>query len=355
LEFVRILVFILGLWLVFSTLLSAVRSFVLPRSENVFLTRVVFRAVFRLLSVRLHFARSYAARDRIMALYSPIASLVLPVVWLISVLIGYTGMFWALGVGSGSLFAAFNASGSSLLTLGFALVDGWAQTALAFSEATIGLGMVALLIAYLPTMYAAFSRREALVNMLEIRAGSPPWAITMIERMHRLSGLEKVNDVWSRWEVWFVELEESHTSLAPLIFFRSPHPDRNWVIAAGAVLDAAALFNSTIDVPRNIQADLCIRAGYLALRGIADFFGYEYAADPNPDDPISITREEYDAAVNHLVELGVPIKPDREQTWRDFVGWRVNYDTVLLALCAVTMAPHAPWSSDRAQPTSRQK
>jgi hypothetical protein len=32
----------------------------------------------------------------------------------------------------------------------------------------------------------------------------------------------------------------------------------------------------------------------------------------------------------------------------NFAGWRVNYDTVLLALCALTMAPDAPWSSDRA-------
>jgi hypothetical protein len=34
--------------------------------------------------------------------------------------------------------------------------------------------------------------------------------------------------------------------------------------------------------------------------------------------------------------------------WRDLAGWRVNYDTVLLALCSITMAPPAPWSSDRA-------
>lgn len=33
--------------------------------------------------------------------------------------------------------------------------------------------------------------------------------------------------------------------------------------------------------------------------------------------------------------------------WRDFAGWRVNYDTVLVALAGLTMAPYAPWSSDR--------
>jgi len=36
-----------------------------------------------------------------------------------------------------------------------------------------------------------------------------------------------------------------------------------------------------------------------------------------------------------------------DQTWRDFAGWRVNYDTVLRALCSIAMAPPAAWSFDR--------
>jgi hypothetical protein len=38
----------------------------------------------------------------------------------------------------------------------------------------------------------------------------------------------------------------------------------------------------------------------------------------------------------------------RDQAWHDFAGGRVNYDIVLLALCSITMAPPAAWSSDRA-------
>ena len=43
----------------------------------------------------------------------------------------------------------------------------------------------------------------------------------------------------------------------------------------------------------------------------------------------------------------MPLKADLEQAWRDFAGWRVNYDRVLLSLAELTMAPYAPWSSDR--------
>ena len=92
---------------------------------------------------------------------------------------------------------------------------------------------------------------------------------------------------------------------------------------------------------------MCIRAGYLALRSIVDFFGLPYDSNPNPDGPISVTREEFEAVCRELEEAGVPLKADRDQAWRDFAGWRVNYDRVLLILAGLTMAPQAPWSGDR--------
>ena len=181
-----------------------------------------------------------------------------------------------------------------------------------------------------------------------MRAGTPPSAIQLFKRYHRIHGLEKLDSLWITWEAWFADLEESHTSLGVLAFFRSPQPHRSWITAAGAILDAASLATSSIDIPRDPQADVCIRAGFLALRHIADFFRIPYDPNPSPTDPISISREEFEAACDELANAGVPLKLDRDQAWRDFAGWRVNYDTVLLALATLTMAPEAPWSSDRA-------
>jgi len=341
----QIVVFALGAVIVTWTLTSAIRSFVLPRSENVFLTRFVSQAIFRFFTLRLHWARAYVDRDRIMAFFSPVALLTLPVVWLTCIIIGYTAMFWAAGVKP--LYNAFWLSGSSLLTLGFAPVETLLQMLLAFSEATIGLGMVALLIAYLPTMFTAFTERETAVTMLEVRAGTPPSAVEMIKRMHRIRGLDELGEVWPKWESWFVDLEQTHTSLIHLVFFRSPHVGQSWVVAAGTILDAASFTASTLDIPHNPHADLCIRAGYLALRSIVDFFGLPHNPTPKPDDPISVSRAEFDAVCYELEEAGVPLKVDRDQAWHDFVGWRINYDTVLRTLAGLTMAPEAPWSGDR--------
>ena len=344
---IKVLSFVLGFAIIVLTCASAVRALVLPRGVPDTLSRIVFTVNRRVFDFWLRWTHSYLERDAIMAFFAPVSVLTLLPTWLVLVLLGYMAMFW--GLGATSWYDAFRISGSSVLTLGFDMASEPISAMLALSEAAIGLILVALLIAYLPTMYSAFSKREAAVTMLEVRAGSPPSAIELIQRYHRIHGLDHLTALWETWETWFADVEESHTSLGALTFFRSPRPGRSWVTAAGTILDAAALTASTLDRPRDAQAELCIRAGYIAFRSISDFFGIRYDPDPRfPDLPISVSRAEFDQACELLAQAGVPLKPDRDQAWRDFAGWRVNYDQVLLALCSWTMAPWALWSSDRA-------
>jgi hypothetical protein len=349
--FLRIVIFLIGFSLAAYIFLSAISTFVMPRASSQFVTRLFFLSMRFLFDLRAKKASTYEERDQVMALYAPLTLVLLLPFWLTCILLGYAAMFWSIGIEPWS--AALMASGSALFTLGFVAADNLTVAILDFSESTIGLIMTALLISYLPTMYAAFAKREAAVALLEVRAGSPPSAVEMLLRYNRIHGLDRLGEQWASWEVWFVEVEESHTSLAALVFFRSPQADRSWITAAGAVLDAAALFDSTLDLPRQAEPQLCLRAGYLALRRIADFFQVPYNPNPTPDDPMSISREEFDLAYNQLAEANVPIKTDREQAWRAFKGWRVNYDTVLITLAGLTMAPYAPWSSDRSIPFRR--
>ncbi|TMF06353.1 MAG: hypothetical protein E6I38_10470 [Chloroflexi bacterium] len=337
---------IAGVALVVLAITSALRVLVVPRSSRDRVARTVFGSIRRLFEFSAMRYSTYAETDRLMSWYAPSGLLLLVIVWLAMVLLGYTGIF-LLFTGNG-LHDSFILSGSSLLTLGFASPgEDAGTTAVAFSEAAIGLILIALLIAYLPAVYSTFSRREALVGMLEVRAGSPPSSVELLARYQRIQWLGRLGDLWERWEAWFVELEETHTSLAALNFFRSPRPERSWITAAGTVLDAAALASSTIDIPRDSRADLCIRAGYLALQNIASFFGIPHDAHPRADDPISISRAEFDAAYDRLLAADIPLKADRDDCWKHFAGWRVNYDTVLLALAELTAAPIAEWVSDR--------
>ncbi len=345
---VRIVSFAAGVLVVGWTLFSAIRTVILPRSAQVAITRWVFRSVqvpFRMLAGE---RRTYEARDRVMALYAPVALVVMPGVWLVLVGIGFMLVFF--GLRGGALGDAFHLAGSSLTTLGFAPAETVAERAVAFFAAGFGLFLAALMVTYLPSIYSAFSHREIDVALLEVRAGSPPTAVEFIERHHNIGWLDDLDATWNAWERWFAETEESHTSYPVLAFFRSPRSDQSWVVASGTVLDAAALYMSAIPERRIGPAGVALRAGYLALRSIAGFFGIEFDSDPAPTDPISITRSEFEAALDRLQQAGVPLVGDRDQAWRDFAGWRVNYDTVLLALAQITMAPVAPWTSDRSAP-----
>lgn len=345
-KFIPALVLVAGIIIVIFTLSSALSTFVLPRSARSQLNRLVFGLLRRIFDFFIHFARSYRRRDAIMAYYAPIGLMLLLPSWYLLILIGYAAIYWA--VGAGDLFEVFRLSGSSLLTLGFEISKTPLVTALAFSEAMIGLMLVGLLIAFLPTMYAAFARREQVVNMLEVRAGSPPSALEMLLRFNRIHGLEMLSDYWKTWEAWFADVEESHTTLPALIFFRSPRPDNSWVTAAGTVLDAAAVTLSAVEIPYESSAALCLRAGYLTLRRIANYFDIPNPQDPHyPENPICVERQEFEDVLNQLAIAGLPIKADRDLAWRDFAGWRVNYDRALILICGLVMAPEAAWSSDR--------
>lgn len=345
----RVFLAILGLAIALGAVFSAVRTTVLPRAVPSRISRVVFVLLRKAFDLRLGRSASYEQRDRIYANYGPFALLGLLQSWLILV---YGGFALADGaVENEGARQALRLSGSSIFTLGFDAPHAAPATFLVFFEASLGLLLVALLISYLPTIYGAFSKREAMVNKLQVRAAAvakgPPDGGTLIVRSFLIQGENKLTPLWTEMESWFVDIQESHSTFPVLVFFRSPDPGQSWITAAGAVLDAAALLDSTVDQPRVAEANLCLRAGFLALQAIGNFYRVDFDRDPAPDDPISIRREEYDEVVNRVEAAGVPIKADREQAWRDFAGWRVNYDRVLIAIATLVQAPYAPWSSDR--------
>jgi hypothetical protein len=341
----NVLLILVGVAAVVMVVDAAVRTFVVPRGTVVFITAAVFRSLRRVFDIIGSPRRGYDWLDRVWALYAPTALLALPTVFLVIVFFGYACIF--AGLEHNGWREAFETSGSSLFTLGFVHPPDLPSVFITFTEAAIGLGLLALVIAYLPTIYSSFSRREIAVTDLSIRAGTPPTALEWLTRAHLTGFLDDMDKFWDAWLMWFTEVQETHQSNGALAYFRSPNPNRSWVTASGAVLDTAAIRLSALDMPWTPNAPLCIRSGFVALREIAGFFGFDYDPDPAPDDPISVARSEFDELCDTLAARGVALKPDREQAWRDFAGWRVNYDAVLLALAAMVRAPYAPWISDR--------
>lgn len=339
---VETIAFIAGVLISVVTLWSAVLTVVVPRAERAHLTRIHFLLIRKIFDAVARVAP--LNRDTIMGRYAPVALILLPFMWSLHIIVGFALMYWALG--TRGFDAALVLSGSSLTTLGFRSADDMATLLLAIVEAGLGLIVAALMISYLPTLYGAFMQREHMVAHLEIRAGRPPRPGVMIPRLYVIGRLTEHDDLWTNWEDWFINIEETHTTHPSLVFFQSAYEERSWLSTAGSALDAASLVLSSVDLPMQSSAAIMVRAGFLSLNQIATNFGYEINDSPQPGDPIKISRAEYDVLMDGLAAAGVPLKPDRDQAWKDFAGWRVNYDQALCALCDLVGAPPPVWSME---------
>jgi hypothetical protein len=343
---VRIASGLVGVLIVSSTFVSAVKTVILPRGGSSRLSRLVFVPTRTLFEFVAHPRRSFADRDRILSMWAPVGLLCLPFVWSACMTVGFGCVYWA--VRGGSVGDAFVLSGSSWFTLGAVFDRATVTTVLSFLQAAMGIVLTALLVSYLPSIYSSYQRRETLVGLLESRAGMPPRPAELLARYQRIDALPLLDeDLFTKWEQWFVEVEESHLSHPALSFFRSPRADRSWITAAGCVLDCAAIRLSCIDLPFSGRTALCMRSGFLALRRIAEYFGTPVDLDPEPTDPIQVTRSEFDAMLVELRAVGIPLKSDVDRMWADFSGWRVNYDRALVGLAKLVIAPPGVWSSDR--------
>jgi putative flippase GtrA len=343
----RILAGLVGAAIVVMVLDAAVRTFLLPRVANVRLSRVIAAAVGAIFGAVASSHATYRQKDRRLALYPPVLLLSYQACWLGLSLIAFALLF--LAAGASSVARAAELSGSSLFTLGTTSPHSAAELALSYGEAAIGLTLLALLIAFIPTLYAAFQRREMSVSRLSVRAGVPatPWGI--IELAKSVDDYGRLDDLWREWETWFIELRETHTTLTILNFYRTPIPDQTWIGSAAAVLDSAALYNAAVDLPVSPAAGLCIRSGWLAFRGLADYFRVEYPHEPDGTEPISIERDEFELVLDHLARSGVPILADHEQAWLDFAGWRVNYDAMLEEFHVLFTSPRIDWRTSGTQ------
>ena len=338
-----------GLWLVGSVLLSALRTVVVPRGEPRKLTALVFLSVRRSIDLPLRRASAHQ-REQLLQRYAPVALVLLAGTWAVLVIIGFTPLHWALGdIG---WIEALQVSGSSLTTLGFASADDAPSRLVEILEALIGLGLVGLLISFLPTIYNSYSHREILVTQLSSRAGQPPSAASFVTRQQSIRGLENLEETWAEWEDWFSFVEESHSSYPSLIYFRSGE-GRSWLTAAGALLDSAAMIEAAVNIPKQPSAALCLRSGFLSLQVVAAQFSIPFNPAPQPDDPIRVSRSEFNECWDSMAAAGVPLVADQDQAWRDWSGWRVNYEDPLLGLCSLAEPPWALWSSDRVEPVKR--
>jgi hypothetical protein len=340
----RLAVLLAGIAVLLVAAYSVLTVLIVPRSASSRFTApmVLVRSGFRHTAL---LARTYRTQDRILAMSEPVALIALLTTWLTLAVFGFTLVNW--GIGTRSFTDSFAEAGSSVFTLGFTFTHTEEARIVDFIAAGTGMVLVALQIAYLPTLYAAYNRRETLVTLLESRAGAPAWGPELLIRHQLVGTVDNLPNLFAEWERWAADVAESHSTYPSLLYLRSPRSQNSWVVSLLAVLDAAALTLAIDPEGAPIEARMCIRMGFTCLRDIAQATGIPYDPDPQPDDPIDLSEAQFDDAYARLVGAGFTTSRPPGEAWAHFRGWRVNYESVGYAVASRLNAPPAMWTGPR--------
>jgi hypothetical protein len=356
--FAQVVAIGLGITVVASVLVSALETVVLPRNSFTRISRATFAVANRVL---VHDGRNRVRSTHLRGLYAPVALVSLPLVWMLSVIIGFSLVFW--GADAGTWQRSFEISGSSVTTLGFAAPEGSLRTWISFVEAIIGLGLVALLISYLPTIYAAHHDREKGLRTLKPFAGTPTSGVDLLVNLNRFHALDNA-DLWRTASAWLLELDQTHCSFPALCYFPESDDTQSWVASVGSLLDAGAMLLSASAIRWDDVTTIIHQGPMIVLaNGVPTVIEIGRAAGLPIPPPvpivtllpdgtgrapaISVSREEYLDAVDRLAGIITVPDDEREDAWLRFAAVRASYDRALRGLAGLTLSVPAPWTTDR--------
>ncbi len=335
-----------GVLLALAITANIVRALIITRARRTVMFDAVDEGVAFFFRMAARPLPTYERKDQLLAAQGAVVILAQLATWLL----GYEVAYALLLLPTVNDFStAFREAGSSMFTLGFIYTHGNEPAAIDVIAAATGMIVVALQIAYLPTLYSAFNRRETEVTLLGARAGHPPWGPELLLRT-RYGVAVRVDDLpafYNRWERWAADVAESHSNYPVLVRFRSPHPLDSWLVGLLSVMDSAAMLLALRPSQDRIEPRRAIRMGFTALREIGGALGMAVDMDPDPDSDITLTFEEFAAAVDQLRTVGFPVEREAEEAWPHFRGWRVNYEALAYALAYQTDQVPAPWSGPR--------
>jgi hypothetical protein len=285
-------------------------------------------------------------REVFLGIFGALIVIVMLIAWLVGLVVGYGLLLEALHTElrpePENFASALYVAGTALLTLGFGdfvAIGGWARL-LTLTAAATGLGLVALCITLLFTLYGSFQRREVAVVVLEAGAGAPPSGVTLLETYAVAGILDDLPLVFRDWQGWAAEVLDSHLAYPILAYFRSSHDNDSWISSLGAVMDAATLVLTTIHGGPKGWAKLSRSVGGHCLEDLVDYFGLATESE------LGVERSEFDEARRRLERAGFVLE-DADRSWDHFSRLRQEYAGRVNALARHWATPPAQWIGDR--------
>jgi len=343
----HVLSVILGVLLVLAVLSDAFETVVLPRRvrRRYRITWWFYQRTWWRWRQVTSLIKSTTRRENFLGYFGPLSLLLLLAIWAFSLIFGFA----LLQYGAGEHFQLNNEpisfgrliyhSGETFFTLGYGDITPVSPLAraLAVLEAGMGFGFLGTVIGYLPTIYAAFSRREVQISLLDARAGSPPTAAELLARMGTQPQQLEFDQILRDWERWAGEVLESHISYPPLGFFRSQHSNQSWLGALTAILDTCALVIAGVDSLRYNQARITFAMARHAVVDLAQTI----SADYDPLSPDRLPAAELARVRQFLSERGVRLKegPEFDQKLGQLRALYEPYSQAIARSLLITLPP----------------
>ena len=209
---------------------------------------------------------STSSEDTFLGLFGPLSLLSQLLIWTVGLILGFALVEYAAvggGFGHGLLFS------SGLFLSAEGVSGSTAVHVIALFEAAIAIGVLFIVIGYLPAVYGSFSRREVAVSQLATRAGSPPAAGAILCRAARRERWRELERDLQSWEEWAAELMETHLSYPILGYYRSQHVNQNWLAALTAMVDVAAFVTAVEADGESEAAEITFAIGRHALADLS--------------------------------------------------------------------------------------
>jgi hypothetical protein len=346
---VTFLAVLIGIGLIGTILVDAFETMVLPRrvTRRFRLTRLIvlngWRAWVRVARLLPSTGDREGAgvREGFLGGFGPLALLVLLGTWAAGLVVGFGLLIWGSGTPLGGpdphpgLGAVLYLSGETFFTIGFGDLAPKAGLGrfLAVAEGATGFSFLAVVIAYLPVIFTAYSQRETRITLLDARAGSPPTAGAFLLR--QVSGPEPFDcdEYFREWELWAAELLEIQLSFPILVSFRSQHDRQSWLGALTVILDTTALVIVGLETPAGPVPGRQAKLTFAMARHAVGDFCQILEAPPRPPGRDRLPAAELEQLREQLAAAGLVLRPGQE-TADQLAALRQLYEPYVAALAA---------------------
>jgi hypothetical protein len=333
----RILIGIAGALFIWTVILDAFETIVLPRrvTRRFRLTRFFYTSTWMPWSWIARRTHNAKQRESFLSFFGPLSLIALLTVWAFGLVMGFTMLHWALSsplniTAEETTFGAYlYLSGVTFFTLGFGDETplGTLGRTVTVMEAGVGFGFLAIVIGYLPVLYQAFSRREVNISLLDARAGTPPSASELLRRHSEGDNMQELGQLLGEWV---------------LCWFRSQHDNQSWLASLTTVLDACALVIVGVDGASARQAQLTFAMARHAVVDLSQIFN----ASPKPPAVDRFPAADVARLRAVLTQAGIPLR-DGPEADRKLEELRRMYEPYVNSLAGYLLMPLPPWISTK--------